>query len=251
MENKRLASIDIIRALTMLLMIWVNDFGYLKDIPKWLKHAVGTEDYLGFSDIIFPSFLFIVGLSIPLAIEHRRRKKQSEFYIAKHTAIRSASLLIIGVFMVNYETIHRESLLIHPLVYCIIIAIATGLIWMNWKQSPVPKQWHLPLQLLGVALFVFLAIIYKGGENGALWMTTQWWGILGLIGWAYLINVICYMLFRGNLALMIGVFLAFTTLASLKFSIGVPPLPDALFFLETIYGGTIPAFTTAGIIATK
>ena len=231
-------------------MIWVNDFGYLKDIPKWLKHAVGTEDYLGFSDIIFPSFLFIVGLSIPLAIEHRRRKKQSEFFIAKHTAIRSASLLIIGVFMVNYETIHRESLLINPLLYCIIMAIATGLIWMNWKRSPVPKQWHLPLQLLGVALFVFLAIIYKGGENGELWMTTQWWGILGLIGWAYLINVMLYMLFRGNLLFMVGVFLAFTTLASLKFSVGVPPLPDALFFLETIYGGTIPAFTTAGIIAT-
>lgn len=234
----------------MLFMIWVNDFIFLKDIPKWLEHAEWNEDYLGFSDIIFPLFLFIVGLSIPLAIEHRRNKKQSEFHIAKHTAIRSVSLLIIGVFMVNYETIHSESLLINPFIYCIIMATATGLLWMNWGQSPVHKKWHLPLQLLGMALFVFLAIIYKGGDNGDLWMTTQWWGILGLIGWAYLANVIIYILAKGSLAIMTGAFLVFTSLASLKFSIGIPPLPDALFFLDTIYSGTIPAFTTAGIIAT-
>ncbi|WP_228852918.1 heparan-alpha-glucosaminide N-acetyltransferase domain-containing protein [Aegicerativicinus sediminis] len=250
MENKRLASIDILRSLTMLLMIWVNDFWTLKKIPKWLQHAEASEDYLGFSDIIFPLFLFIVGLSIPLAIEHRRRKGQSYWHIGKHTLIRSASLIIIGVFMVNYETIHAESLLINRFLFCIIMALGVGFIWMNWNRSPVPKKWHLPLQLFGVVLFVFLAIIYKGGEHGELWMTTQWWGILGLIGWAYLINVLLFLSFKGNLAFMAGVFLLFTTLAALEFSIGLPPLPDSLFFLQPIYSGTIPAFTSAGIIAT-
>ncbi|HIF84504.1 MAG TPA: DUF1624 domain-containing protein, partial [Flavobacteriaceae bacterium] len=59
----RFASIDILRAITMVLMIWVNDFWTLTNVPKWLKHANAVEDYLGFSDIIFPLFLFIVGLS--------------------------------------------------------------------------------------------------------------------------------------------------------------------------------------------
>mgnify|MGYP001953038981 CR=1 FL=1 len=48
----RIASIDILRALTMLLMIWVNDFWTLKEVPKRLQHANATEDYLGFSDVI-------------------------------------------------------------------------------------------------------------------------------------------------------------------------------------------------------
>ena len=48
----------------MLLMIWVNDFWSLKDIPKWLQHANYGEDYLGFSDVIFPLFLFLVGLEL-------------------------------------------------------------------------------------------------------------------------------------------------------------------------------------------
>ena len=72
MKKARIASIDILRALTMVLMIWVNDFWSLTNIPKWLKHASATEDYLGFSDIIFPLFLFIVGLSIPFAIQQRK-----------------------------------------------------------------------------------------------------------------------------------------------------------------------------------
>ena len=50
----RFVSIDILRAITMVLMIWVNDFWTLTNVPKWLKHANAVEDYLGFSDIIFP-----------------------------------------------------------------------------------------------------------------------------------------------------------------------------------------------------
>ena len=89
----RLASIDILRALTMVLMIWVNDFWTLTNIPKWLQHANATEDYMGFSDVIFPLFLFIVGLSIPLAVEHRLNRKDSPNRISAHILIRSLSLL--------------------------------------------------------------------------------------------------------------------------------------------------------------
>ena len=88
----RIASIDILRALTMVLMIWVNDFWSLTGVPKWLEHANATEDYLGFSDVIFPLFLFIVGLSIPYAIEYRIKLKESNLIIAKHILIRTFSL---------------------------------------------------------------------------------------------------------------------------------------------------------------
>ena len=94
----RIASIDILRALTMVFMIWVNDFWTLTEVPKWLQHANATEDYLGFSDIIFPLFLFIVGLSVPLAMKQRRIKGDSRQSIIKHIIIRSVSLLFIGFF---------------------------------------------------------------------------------------------------------------------------------------------------------
>ena len=246
----RIASIDILRALTMLLMIWVNDFWTLTDIPKWLKHANATEDYLGFSDIIFPLFLFIVGLSIPLAIKQRRIKGDSRQSIIKHITIRSVSLLIIGVFMVNYETAHHDSISIGKFWWCMLMAIGVGLIWMHWKRSSVNEKWHKPLQLVGLVILIFLAVIYKGGSNGEIWMTTQWWGILGLIGWAYLINALVFVLFRGKFTVMIGLFLVLTTLSVLDHSDALPALPKSLSFLSTIYTGTIPAFTSAGIVAT-
>jgi len=246
----RIASIDILRALTMLLMIWVNDFFTLIDIPKWLTHASATEDYMGFSDVIFPLFLFIVGLSIPFAIEQRQKKGSSSGLIAKHIIIRSISLLIIGVFMVNYETAHHESILIGKYFWCILMAIAVALIWMNWKRSPIPEKWHKGFQLFGFLILIFLALIYKGGADGSDWMTTQWWGILGLIGWAYLINALVYLLTKGNLILMIGLLVIFNGLAVIVHLDALPAINSKLSFLSTIYTGTIPAFTTAGIVAT-
>ncbi len=65
--NSRLASIDVYRAIIILLMVFVYDFWTLYEVPAWLEHAPGNADAMGFSDIIFPAFLFIVGLSIPLS----------------------------------------------------------------------------------------------------------------------------------------------------------------------------------------
>ena len=245
----RLASIDILRALTMLLMIWVNDFWSLIDIPKWLTHASATEDYMGFSDVIFPLFLFIVGLSIPLAIQHRLDKKDSNATIAKHILIRSVSLLVIGFYLVNYETAH-QSMLISKSVWCLLLASAVVLIWMNWKKSPVDQKWHKYLQAVGYVILLILAVIYKGGEDGTLWMTTQWWGILGLIGWAYLLNALVYLYTKGNLWLMILLWIVLNGLAVLTHSSMAPELNGALKYLSPILTGTIPAFTTAGIVAT-
>ncbi|MBE9517842.1 MAG: DUF1624 domain-containing protein, partial [Bacteroidetes bacterium] len=62
MASNRLKSIDILRALTMLLMIFVNDLWSLTDIPAWLEHKAANEDGMGLADVVFPAFLLIVGL---------------------------------------------------------------------------------------------------------------------------------------------------------------------------------------------
>jgi heparan-alpha-glucosaminide N-acetyltransferase len=43
----RFKSIDILRSLTMLLMIFVNDLWTLTDVPEWLGHKGAREDGLG------------------------------------------------------------------------------------------------------------------------------------------------------------------------------------------------------------
>jgi len=72
------------------------------------------------------------------------------------------------------------------------------------------------LRGLGLVTLIVLAIIYKGADGGAI--TPRWWGILGLIGWAYLYSCVFYQLLRGNkyfLFLMIAVCVAFYALGKL------------------------------------
>src|SRR5919106_1343655 len=82
--SHRITSIDILRALTMVLMIFVNDLWSLKNIPAWLEHVERGVDGIGLADVVFPAFLFIVGLSIPYAMENRRRKGDTDWGLIKH-----------------------------------------------------------------------------------------------------------------------------------------------------------------------
>jgi len=93
---RRLPSIDVFRAITMLLMIFVNDLVLDKNIPDWLEHAREGEDRLGFADIIFPAFLFIVGLSIPLAIRMGKERGLSNGATLWNILRRSFALLVMG-----------------------------------------------------------------------------------------------------------------------------------------------------------
>jgi heparan-alpha-glucosaminide N-acetyltransferase len=102
-NSRRLASIDTFRAITMFLMIFVNDLVLDKGVPAWLEHAGEHEDRLGLADTVFPAFLFIVGLSIPFALSGRIAKKYSPGSTLLHIFRRSFALLAMGIFQVNYE----------------------------------------------------------------------------------------------------------------------------------------------------
>src|SRR5690606_6530571 len=93
----------------------VNDFWTLKEIPAWLGHSRADEDAMGFSDVIFPAFLFIVGLSIPVAIQNRLKKGSSLMATGGHVLMRSLALLIIGFCHVNLGNYSSEALLPKPL----------------------------------------------------------------------------------------------------------------------------------------
>jgi predicted acyltransferase len=194
MSSHRLKSIDILRALTMLLMIFVNDLWTLNEIPDWLGHTAAEEDGMGLADVVFPAFLFIVGLSIPHAIRARIRKGDSKLQVLRHIIERSLALLIMGVFMVNLENIHRENLLYSPVLWQILMTTSFFLIWNIYRRPVLGRFNPWILKGLGWAILLFLAITYIGkGPDGSQWMSFHWWGILGLIGWGYLLSALVYL----------------------------------------------------------
>lgn len=199
MKSARIKSIDIFRALTMLLMIFVNDLWSLSNIPEWLEHTEADEDGMGLADVVFPAFLFIVGLSIPYAIKNRINKGDSSIRILTHILERSVALLVMGLFMVNLENINDSDLLINKYVWEILMALAFILIWNNYQGKVFGKIPEYVMKLAGLVILVFLAVIYRGNSgNGYVWMRIHWWGILGLIGWGYMMSAIIYLLLRNR-----------------------------------------------------
>lgn len=236
----RILSIDVFRALTMFFMIFVNDLWSLSGVPHGLEHAKAGEDFLGFSDIIFPSFLFILGMSIPFAVENRKNKGESNLTIVKHIIFRSIALLVMGLFTVNYESLDKS--IMNKDVYLMLMLTGFFLIWDIYpKRQDRSKYIFKGLQMAGIVLLIFLAFIFRNSKGEI--MQHKWWGILGLIGWSYLICALIYVFIRQNLKYQILAWLLFIVLcmagASYRLGIFGGILPG---------NGTLHAFTMGGLL---
>ena len=116
----RLASIDIFRGLTMTLMIFVNELSGIKGLPWWNYHMKADVDAMTYVDMVFPFFLFIVGLSIPLAIRHRLKRNPSLFALWMHVALRTASLMTLGLILTNADDGDASRMIVSPAVWAIL-----------------------------------------------------------------------------------------------------------------------------------
>ncbi len=204
MSQQRILSIDIFRGLTIFAMVFVNDLAGVMNVPAWMKHAGTYDNTMTFVDVVFPAFLFIVGMAIPLAMQTRKRRQEKPWHIAGHVLQRTVGLVILGVFMVNGEEINTEATLIPARLWRVILYVSAILIWNIYPKT---ERWRLPargLQVLGVIGLMVLAYTFRKGEDGTSGMTPSWWGILGLIGWAYLLTVGVYALFRDQLAVLVA-----------------------------------------------
>lgn len=194
---KRNSAIDMLRALTMFTMIFVNDFWKIQNVPRFLEHAKFGEDFMGLADVVFPLFLFVVGMSIPYAMENRYHKGYSVESTLKHILSRTFALLIMGVFITNSEyRMSQDSF--YPIgVYWIIMAISFVGIWNQYpkKVSDNTKRLFQGFKIVGVIALLFLAITFRSKTDQVF---SLHWGILGAIGWTYLLASLIYLLNREN-----------------------------------------------------
>ncbi len=186
--NKRNLAIDMFRGLTMLLMVFVNDLWTVQDVPHWLLHFDTWEDGMGLSDFIYPMFLFAMGMSIPYAIDRRYEKGFSTESTLGHILTRSLALILMGVFIYNGEEREIDG---SEILYTLLYLAGFFLVWNAYPKEWKPGRW---LPIAGAILLTVLALTYRT-ESGSLFRT-GWWGILGQIGWVYLLCAVAYLLFR-------------------------------------------------------
>jgi len=244
----RILSIDIMRGLTLFLMLFVNDL-FEPGVPGWMVHAKGNIDGMGLADWVFPGFLFMVGMAIPYAIGSRMKNGESKLKVFLHIILRTASLLLIGLLMVNHERLNSELSGINGNLYAILMYLSIFLIWNKYPETSKLKKLFLGLKILGVLTLVFLALIFKAGDPGHVtWFKTSWWGILGLIGWGYLVAATASLFIGSKLGPTVIVWLSFIGINILSQS----GMLNFLNFLNPIFGviidGNVPMIVLAGLV---
>ncbi|CCH01425.1 hypothetical protein FAES_3417 [Fibrella aestuarina BUZ 2] len=239
----RVDSIDVLRALTMVLMIFVNDLWSLTAIPGWLEHVPEGADGIGLADVVFPAFLFIVGLSIPFAIQHRRTRHETDAQIAGHVLTRAAALLVMGLWLVNGEYLNEAATGIARLGWNVLACTAFILIWNTYPKALSPTRRRVG-QLLGWVVLLALAFAYRG--ESAERFETHWWGILGLIGWSYLVGALATLLARERIAVLALIWVGFCVLSMAAKTYTFPPLVQ--WIPDAIRGGTLAGLTLGGAL---
>jgi heparan-alpha-glucosaminide N-acetyltransferase len=248
-NDNRISSIDIMRGLTLVLMLFVNDL-FMPGVPSWLGHMSADFDGMGIADWVFPGFLFMVGMAIPFSINKRISSGESNFDIAKHILKRSVSLLIIGVLMLNSGRVNPEFTGMSKNLWALLMYLGVFLAWNKYPEKENNFFTVTYLKFLGIAILVFLVFKFKSGEfaNGGS-LITSWWGILGLIGWGYLVAALVYLAVRENLINTGVAFIFFLTLNILS----KLDLLSSLDRIKPIFGvileGNVPMIVISGMLA--
>ena len=150
-KSERLLSLDVFRGITIAGMILVNNPGSWSHVYPQLRHAQWHG--VTFTDLIFPFFLFIVGVAMTFSlskqIESGADRKKLVLKILRRTAI----IFLLGMFLAgfpnfNFSTIRIPGVLQRIAVcylFTSIIVLRTG-----WKGQ---AYWAV-----GLLFFYFLAM---------------------------------------------------------------------------------------------
>ncbi len=131
----RLMSLDLFRGITIAAMILVNDPG---DGPSsyWpLKHAAWN----GWTptDLVFPFFLFIVGVAMAFSFTSRIQRGESRGRLLGHVLWRGLALFALGVFLNGFPTHYDPA---HLRIYGVLqriaicyVLVAVLELWTDWR----------------------------------------------------------------------------------------------------------------------
>ena len=247
--SNRIYSIDIMRGLTLILMLFVNDL-YMPGVPAWLGHRAANFDGMGLADWVFPGFLFMVGMSVPYSIGNRIEKGENNFAISKHILIRTVSLLIIGVLMSNSRNVSLENTGISKSLWSFIMYSGVFLVWNQYKKSDKNFYFITGLRILGIAMILAMVYIFRSADLENNSFSLKGWGILGTIGWGYFAAAFLYLGFRNNIAKTVIALLFFLTLNILS----KLHLLDFLNPVKSVFGvlinGNAPFIVISGMFIT-
>lgn len=149
--SQRLLSLDVLRGLTIAGMIVVNDPGDWGFIYPPLRHA--SWNGITPTDLVFPFFLFIVGVSIVLAYTKRLNRGDAPRSMHGKIYARTAMIFSLGLFLALFPSFDFASLRIPGVLQRIaIVFLVCSLMFLHsdWKR----QAWIAGILLVGYWLIM-------------------------------------------------------------------------------------------------
>jgi predicted acyltransferase len=151
-ESNRLLFLDVFRGLTVAGMVLVNNPGSWAHIYWPLEHA----EWNGWTptDLIFPFFLFIVGVAIPLALGKRIERGDSRRALFLKVLYRSAIIFLLGEFLAGFPYFHLATIRIPGVLQRIAVCyFFAGIIYLTTRPRTTA--------IIAVALLILYFILMK------------------------------------------------------------------------------------------
>jgi len=163
---QRVLSIDVLRGLTIALMILVNDPGDWGHTYSQLDHA--TWNGFTLTDFVFPNFLFLVGASIVFSLQSRVTRGDTKRSLAIHMFRRAATLFAIKMFLSAFPHFHLTHLRLYGVLTRIALCyLAAGLLCLGvWNtRRRVPKLLGITAALL-IGYWILMRYLPVPGLGG-------------------------------------------------------------------------------------
>jgi predicted acyltransferase len=160
----RVLSVDVLRGITIAFMILVNDPGDWDHVFQQLDHAEWNGWTL--TDMVFPTFLFLVGASLVFSFASRVAKGNCRKTLTGHLFLRTGKILALQFVLVFFPRMHWARLRF----YGVLPRIALCYLLAGLVLLAVMKMRHRVAAIVGV-----IAVLLAG-----YWVLLRWVPVPGL-----------------------------------------------------------------------
>ena len=246
----RMQSVDIFRGLTVLVMVFVNDVAGVKGLPWWTYHMPEGANGMTYVDMVFPAFLFIVGVSLPLAVKRRLATGNSPRSVLRHVLIRSLSLVAMGYILANLGNLDPRLSGMGVRTWDLLAFAGILLAWSAYPKTGPHRSFYRILKASGFILLAVLASIFRRqtAGGGVAGLDLGYPEILGLIGFAYFCTAIIYFILPRTFWWVAGAFAALNLMNVASKLGALPMLRHVPLYFWPLEDGALASIVMAGVL---
>jgi predicted acyltransferase len=160
---QRLLSLDVARGITIAFMIMVNNNGG-RGSWHFMNHAAWNG--LTATDLVFPTFVFVMGVSVVFAIEARLARGATRRQLIRHAVQRAVILCVLGVVVNSFPFFELEHMRFYGVLQRIAVCyLAVSLLYL-WDRRAWPLAGALLVALVGYWVLVRWVPVPGAGVPG-------------------------------------------------------------------------------------